>query len=182
MSAVSAVPAVRTRWCTCSVELAAGARQRGGRGPRHRHRGAARRGREDLPDRIGRDAGPSAQRPERRQRAGRRLRGRAGRRAPPRSSRLDPCGVPAARRRRRGGRRHQRHDRDRGGRPTCWNSSSKSGCSASEHVDAGRHLGRRKRLGDHRSERRRRRRTRPSLGRRRWWRWSAGPTSASRRW
>ena len=56
VSAVSAVPAVRDPAGGAAARAGRRAGQRRGRGPRHRHRGAARRRREDLPDRVGRGA------------------------------------------------------------------------------------------------------------------------------
>ena len=63
VSAVSSVPAVRTRLVELQRQLA-GPGQCGGGGPRHRHGGVARCAGEDLPDRVGRNAGPAPQRPE----------------------------------------------------------------------------------------------------------------------
>ena len=69
VSAVSAVPAVRTRLVATAARTGRRPGQRRGGGPRHRHGRAAGRRREDLSDRVGGGAGAAAQRAERRRTA-----------------------------------------------------------------------------------------------------------------
>ncbi len=61
VSAVSAVPQVRTRMVAMQRELASGDRQCRRRRPRHRYGCASGCRREDLSDRLGRDAGAPAE-------------------------------------------------------------------------------------------------------------------------
>ncbi len=100
VSAVSAVPAVRTRLVELQRDMADGP---GSVVVEGRDIGTVvlpDAAGEDLPDRVGRNPRTSAQRPERRVGAGRRLRRRAGRRPPPRPPGLHPAGVAACGRRR----------------------------------------------------------------------------------